>query len=40
MVRAEYQAAFGWRAVDHEKLHTKLNQNIDPSDFETAVTTG
>jgi aerobic C4-dicarboxylate transport protein len=26
--------------LDHEKLHANLNQTIDPSDLETAVTTG
>jgi aerobic C4-dicarboxylate transport protein len=26
--------------LDHEKLHASLNQTIDPSDLETAVTTG
>ena len=26
--------------LDHEKLHANLNQVIDPSDLETAVTTG
>ncbi len=26
--------------LDHEKLHARLNQQIDPSDVETAVTTG
>jgi aerobic C4-dicarboxylate transport protein len=26
--------------LDHEKLHASLNQVIDPSDLETAVTTG
>jgi aerobic C4-dicarboxylate transport protein len=26
--------------LDHERLHANLNQNIDPSDLETAVTTG
>ena len=26
--------------LDHEKLHANLNQVIDPSDIETAVTTG
>jgi len=26
--------------LDHEKLHAALNQTIDPSDLETAVTTG
>jgi aerobic C4-dicarboxylate transport protein len=26
--------------LDHEKLHARLNQEIDPSDVETAVTTG
>jgi aerobic C4-dicarboxylate transport protein len=26
--------------LDHERLHANLNQTIDPSDLETAVTTG
>jgi aerobic C4-dicarboxylate transport protein len=26
--------------LDHERLHANLNQSIDPSDLETAVTTG
>jgi aerobic C4-dicarboxylate transport protein len=26
--------------LDHEKLHANLNQTVDPSDLETAVTTG
>ncbi len=26
--------------LDHERLHANLNQTIDPSDIETAVTTG
>jgi aerobic C4-dicarboxylate transport protein len=26
--------------LDHEKLHARLNQQIDPADVETAVTTG
>jgi aerobic C4-dicarboxylate transport protein len=26
--------------LDHEKMHANLNQQIDPSDLETAVTTG
>ena len=26
--------------LDHEKLHARLNKQIDPSDVETAVTTG
>ena len=26
--------------LDHEKMHANLNQQIDPSDVETAVTTG
>jgi aerobic C4-dicarboxylate transport protein len=26
--------------LDHEKLHARLNQEIDPSDVQTAVTTG
>jgi aerobic C4-dicarboxylate transport protein len=26
--------------LDHERLHAALNQNVDPSDLETAVTTG
>jgi aerobic C4-dicarboxylate transport protein len=26
--------------LDYTKLHTRLNQQIDPSDLETAVTTG
>jgi aerobic C4-dicarboxylate transport protein len=26
--------------LDHDKLHARLNQQIDPSDLETAVTTG
>jgi aerobic C4-dicarboxylate transport protein len=26
--------------LDHEKLHANLNNEIDPSDMETAVTTG
>jgi aerobic C4-dicarboxylate transport protein len=26
--------------LDHEKLHARLNQQIDPSDVKTAVTTG
>jgi aerobic C4-dicarboxylate transport protein len=26
--------------LDHERLHTHLNQTVDPSDVETAVTTG
>src|SRR5471030_3127567 len=26
--------------LDHDKLHANLNQTIDPSDLETAVTTG
>lgn len=26
--------------LDHDKLHTNLNKVIDPSDVETAVTTG
>jgi aerobic C4-dicarboxylate transport protein len=26
--------------LDHEKLHARLNQQIDPSDVETAITTG
>ena len=26
--------------LDHEKLHANLNQTIDPSDLQTAVTTG
>jgi aerobic C4-dicarboxylate transport protein len=26
--------------LDHEKLHARLNQQVDPSDVETAVTTG
>jgi len=26
--------------LDHEKLHANLNKSIDPSDLETAVTTG
>jgi aerobic C4-dicarboxylate transport protein len=25
--------------LDHAKLHARLNQEIDPSDVETAVTT-
>jgi aerobic C4-dicarboxylate transport protein len=26
--------------LDHERLHAHLNKEIDPSDVETAVTTG
>jgi aerobic C4-dicarboxylate transport protein len=26
--------------LDHEKLRANLNKTIDPSDLETAVTTG
>jgi aerobic C4-dicarboxylate transport protein len=26
--------------LDHDKLHANLNQTVDPSDLETAVTTG
>src|ERR1700758_879197 len=26
--------------LDHERLHARLNQQVDPSDVETAVTTG
>jgi aerobic C4-dicarboxylate transport protein len=26
--------------LDHDRLHARLNQQIDPSDVETAVTTG
>jgi aerobic C4-dicarboxylate transport protein len=26
--------------LDHELLHANLNRTIDPSDLETAVTTG
>jgi aerobic C4-dicarboxylate transport protein len=26
--------------LDHEKLHGNLNREIDPSDVETALTTG
>ncbi len=26
--------------LDHDKLHARLNQQVDPSDVETALTTG
>jgi len=26
--------------LDHDKLHARLNQQIDPTDLETAVSTG
>jgi aerobic C4-dicarboxylate transport protein len=26
--------------LDHDKLHANLNKTIDPSDVETALTTG
>jgi aerobic C4-dicarboxylate transport protein len=26
--------------LDHERLHARLNQRVDPSDIETAITTG
>jgi aerobic C4-dicarboxylate transport protein len=26
--------------LDHKKLHVNLNKEIDPSDVETAITTG
>ena len=26
--------------LDHEQMHAKLNQNVDPADIETALTTG
>jgi aerobic C4-dicarboxylate transport protein len=26
--------------LDHDRLHTNLNKQVDPTDVETAITTG